>query len=133
MEMMRIRSLFERLPPGSMVLLDELCSGTNPSEGERIVELVLSMLHKLRPQAFVTTHFLAFAQRLDNEKKVPGLRFLQVELGADRRATYQFKPGVATSSLAEETAERLGVTGDQLLHLVEQNLRKHKAFLPEGG
>lgn len=133
MEMMRIRSLFERLPPGSMVLLDELCSGTNPSEGERIVELVLSMLHKLRPQAFVTTHFLAFAQRLDNEKKVPGLRFLQVELGSDRRATYQFKPGVATSSLAEETAERLGVTGDQLLHLVEQNLRKHKAFLPEGG
>jgi len=132
MEMMRIRSLFERLPPGSMVLLDELCSGTNPSEGERIVELVLAMLHKLRPQAFVTTHFLAFAQRLEHENKVPGLRFLQVELGADRRATYQFKPGVATSSLAEETAERLGVTGDQLLHLVEQNLRRHKAFLPEG-
>ncbi|HRI68334.1 MAG TPA: DNA mismatch repair protein [Polyangium sp.] len=133
MEMMRIRSLFERLPPMSMVLLDELCSGTNPSEGERIVELVLGMLHKLRPQAFVTTHFLAFAQRLDNEKKVPGLNFLQVELGSDRRATYQFKPGVAKSSLAEETAERLGVTGDQLLQLVEQNLRRHKVVLPQGG
>lgn len=132
MEMMRIRSLFERLPPNSMVLLDELCSGTNPSEGERIVELVLAMLHKLRPQAFVTTHFLAFAHRLDQEKKVPGLRFLQVELGSDRRATYQFKPGVAQSSLAEETAERLGVTGDQLLQLVEQNLRKHKAMMPGG-
>lgn len=133
MEMMRIRSLFEKLPPCSMVLLDELCSGTNPSEGERIVELVLGMLHKLRPQAFVTTHFLAFAQRLEQEKKVPGLRFLQVELGPDRRATYQFKPGVAQSSLAEDTAERLGVTGDQLLQLVEQNLRKHKALLPQGG
>lgn len=126
MEMMRIRALFERLPPNSMVLLDELCSGTNPSEGERIVELVLGMMHKLRPQAFVTTHFLAFAQRLEQEKKVPGLRFLQVELGADRRATYQFRPGVAQSSLAEEIAERLGVTGDQLLQLIEQNLRKHR-------
>lgn len=132
MEMMRIRSLFERLPPHSMVLLDELCSGTNPSEGERIVELVLGMFHKLRPQAFVTTHFLAFAQRLERENKVPGLRFLQVELGPDRRATYQFKIGVAQSSLAEATAERLGVTGDQLLQLVEQNLRKHRALLPPG-
>ena len=133
MEMMRIRSLFERLPPNSMVLLDELCSGTNPSEGERIVELVLAMLHKLRPQAFITTHFLAFARRLEVEQRVPGLRFIQVELGEDRRATYQFKPGVAQSSLAEETAERLGVTGDQLLHLVEQSLRKHKMSPPVGG
>lgn len=133
MEMMRIRTLFEKLPPNSMVLLDELCSGTNPSEGERIVELVLGMMHKLRPQAFVTTHFLAFAQRLEQENKVPGLRFLQVELGADRRATYQFKPGVAKSSLAEETAERLGVTGDQLLHLIEENLRRHRALPPQGG
>ncbi len=133
MEMMRIRALFERLPPNSMVLLDELCSGTNPSEGERIVELVLGMMHKLRPQAFVTTHFLAFAQRIEQEKKVPGVRFLQVELGPDRRATYQFKPGVAQSSLAEETAERLGVTGDQLLHLIEQNLRKHGVLPPQGG
>ncbi len=132
MEMMRIRSLFERLPPRSMVLLDELCSGTNPSEGERIVELVLGMMHMLQPQAFVTTHFLAFAQRLEQEKKVPGLRFLQVELGADRRATYQFQPGVAKSSLAEDTAERLGVTGDQLLQLIDANLRRHKMMPHQG-
>lgn len=133
MEMRRIRGLFERLPPGSVVLLDELCSGTNPSEGERIVELVLGMLHKLRPQAFITTHFLAFAQRLEQSNNVPGLRFLQVELGPDRRATYQFRSGVAQSSLAEATAERLGVTGDQLAELIEQNLRKHRALPPQGG
>ncbi|MFO0762098.1 MAG: DNA mismatch repair protein [Byssovorax sp.] len=132
MEMVRIRGLFERLPPHSMVLLDELCSGTNPSEGERIAELVLGMLHRLGPQAFITTHFLAFAQRLAREGNVPGLSFLQVELGPDRRTTYQFTPGVADSSLAEATAERLGVTGDQLLSLIEQNLRKHRALPPQG-
>jgi DNA mismatch repair protein MutS2 len=124
MEMLRIRSLFERLPPNAMVLLDELCSGTNPSEGERIVELVLGMLHRLRPQAYITTHFLAFAQRLEREAAVPGLSFLQVELGPERRPSYQFGPGVAKSSLASATAERLGVTGDQLLGLIEENLRK---------
>ncbi|HEY3493681.1 MAG TPA: DNA mismatch repair protein [Polyangiaceae bacterium] len=123
MELLRIRDLFERLPPGAMVLLDELCSGTNPSEGEEIFELVVSMLTRLRPQAFITTHFLAFAARLERERKIPDLGFLQVDLGPDRRPTYQFTPGVAHTSLAGQAAERLGVTGDQLLALVERNIR----------
>jgi DNA mismatch repair protein MutS2 len=127
MELVRIRTLFERLPPGAMVLLDELCSGTNPSEGEEIFELVVSMLARLRPQAFITTHFLAFAARLDRERKIPHLGFLQVELGPDRRPTYQFTHGVAQSSLAGHTAERLGVTGEQLSSLVDQSLRIHAA------
>jgi DNA mismatch repair protein MutS2 len=127
MELVRIRALFEALPPGAMVLLDELCSGTNPSEGEEIFELVLAMLSRLRPQAFITTHFLAFAARLEREKKIPDLGFLQVDLDADRRATYQFVPGVASTSLAGQAAERLGVTGEQLLSLIERNIRLRQA------
>src|ERR1019366_8010206 len=100
MELLRIRSLFERLPPGAMVLLDELCSGTNPSEGEEIFELVVRMLTKLKPQAFITTHFLAFAARLERERKIDDLRFVQVELSPDHQPTYQFVPGVPTTSLA---------------------------------
>ncbi|MCC6214991.1 MAG: DNA mismatch repair protein [Polyangiaceae bacterium] len=123
-ELVRIRALFECLPPGAMVLLDELCSGTNPSEGEEIFELVVGMLQRLRPQAFITTHFLAFAARLERERSIPELEFLQVELGADRRATYQFVPGVATTSLAGHAAQRLGVTGEQLSSLIEQTLQR---------
>jgi MutS-like protein len=120
-ELLRIRDLFERLPPGSMVILDELCSGTNPSEGEEIFELVVQMLTKLAPQAFITTHFLLFAARLERERKIADLRFLQVELGPEHRATYQFIPGVAHTSLAGHAAERLGVTRDQLLSLIDRN------------
>jgi len=123
MELMRIRTLFERLPPGALVLLDELCSGTNPSEGEQIFELVVTMMAQLEPQAFISTHFLAFAERLRQGKKIPNLAFLQVELDEQRRPTYQFVPGVASSSLAAHTAERLGVTGEQLSALIQQNLR----------
>ena len=126
-ELLRIRGLFERLPPGALVLLDELCSGTNPSEGEQIFELVVTVLERLEPQAFITTHFLQFAARLEREKKIAGLGFLQVELDAERRPTYQFVPGVAQTSLAAHTAERLGVTGEQLLGLIEQNIRKQHA------
>lgn len=120
-ELLRIRELFERLPPGAMVILDELCSGTNPSEGEEIFELVVEVLGRLEPQAFITTHFLLFAARLEREQAIPDLRFLQVELGAEQRPTYQFIPGVATTSLAGHAAARLGVTRDELLSLVAKN------------
>jgi len=122
MELIRIRALFERLPPGAMVILDELCSGTNPSEGEQIFELVLGVLTRLRPQSFITTHFLTFAARLQREQRIGDLGFFQVELDQHQQPTFQFLDGVATTSLAQRAAERLGVTGDQLLSLVERNV-----------
>ena len=121
-ELVRIRALFERLKPGTVVILDELCSGTNPSEGEEIFELVVRMLRKLQPHAFLTTHFLAFAATLEREHRIEGLRFLQVQLGPDQEPTYRFVPGVAKTSLAGQTAARLGVTGEALLALVERNM-----------
>ena len=123
-ELVRIRALFEDFPPGAMVILDELCSGTNPSEGEEIFELVIRMLTLLRPQAFVTTHFLGFAARLQDEGKIEDLRFLQVLLDENEKATYQFGLGVASTSLAAYAAARLGVTGEQLLALIEDKVAK---------
>jgi DNA mismatch repair protein MutS2 len=120
-ELVRIRDLFERLPPGAMVVLDELCSGTNPSEGEEIFELVVRMLTRLAPQAFITTHFLTFAARLERERTIADLRFLQVELGEQQRPTYKFANGVATTSLAGHAAARLGVTRDELMSLIDRN------------
>lgn len=119
-ELLRIRHMFEQLSFGSLVILDELCSGTNPSEGEDIFELVVSLLAELEPQAFITTHFLQFASRLEAERPVGRLEFLQVELDAQQTPTYGFVPGVATTSLAERTAERLGVTREALRELVER-------------
>ncbi len=117
MELLRIRRCFDELDSGALVVLDELCSGTNPSEGEEIAALVLSLLPELGVRGFVTTHLLKFADRLAHG---PGasLEFLQVELDAQERPTYRFVPGVARTSLAHKTAERLGVTRDELLQRI---------------
>jgi DNA mismatch repair protein MutS2 len=117
-ELMRIRRVFERLRLGSMVVMDELCSGTNPGEGEALMELVLEVLLELMPQAFITTHFLGFAARLAAGGRH---RFLQAELDAHERPTYAFVDGVATTSLAQRVAERLGVTRESLRALVLAN------------
>ncbi len=113
MELLRIRRCFDELDAGALVVLDELCSGTNPSEGEEIARLVLSLLPELGVRGFVTTHLLQFADRLALESSA-SLEFLQVELDAQERPTYRFLPGVARTSLAHKTAERLGVTRDEL-------------------
>jgi len=123
-ELLRIRRLFESLCLGATVILDELCSGTNPSEAEEIFRLVLELLAELKPQVFISTHFLHFAERLRDEGEVPGLSFLQVELDAEQRPTYRFVPGVASTSLARMTAERLGVTREALRSLVEAARRE---------
>ncbi|HEY8038792.1 MAG TPA: DNA mismatch repair protein, partial [Polyangiaceae bacterium] len=47
MELLRIRRMFDQVDVGALVVLDELCSGTNPSEGEEIARLVLSLLPEL--------------------------------------------------------------------------------------
>lgn len=127
MELLRIRRLFEELSFNSLVIMDELCSGTNPSEGEEIFQLVVSLLAELEPQAFITTHFLKFAARLRDAQPLAGLEFLQVELDAHHDPTYRFVSGVAPTSLAGRTAERLGVTREALEVLVEARKRKRRA------
>ncbi len=118
-ELVRLRNLFESVPSGSIVLLDELCSGTNPSEAIEIVDMVLRLLGQIRPHALVTTHFLDFASRLQSQGSSDGLAFLQAEVDDRKGATFRFIPGVAKTSLAVGTAQRLGVTFEELERLLE--------------
>ena len=117
-ELIRIRDLFSGLGSRSLVLMDELCSGTNPSEATRIVLMVLELLREVRPVAFITTHFLDFGRQLAERPPVTGLQFLQVAMDEDQSSTYQFVPGVAPTSLAAATARRLGVNREELSRLL---------------
>jgi DNA mismatch repair protein MutS2 len=119
-ELIRIRDLFEGIGSRSLVLMDELCSGTNPSEATRIVLMVLELLCEVRPVAFITTHFLDFGRQLAEQPPVAGLQFLQVAMDDDESSTYQFVSGVAPTSLAAATARRLGVNREELSRLLHR-------------
>jgi len=54
---------------------------------------------------------------------VPRLAFLQVALDQHDTPTYRFEPGVAKTSLARRTAERLGVTREEIGALIRSKLR----------
>jgi DNA mismatch repair protein MutS2 len=119
-ELLRIRRMFEKLEVGALVLVDELCSGTNPAEAEQLFEMVIGLLGELSAHAFVTTHFLKYAARLQRERPFERLEFLCVELDDQNHPTYGFREGVAETALAQQTATRLGVTRDELLQLVRR-------------
>jgi DNA mismatch repair protein MutS2 len=77
---------------------------------------------------FVTTHFLTFAAELAESPPAEGMEFLQAAIDERNRPTYSFVPGVAKTSLAAETAARLGVTLEELAGLVA---RKRASAEPE--
>ncbi len=122
-ELMRIRAMFEAMRAPAMVIFDELCSGTNPSEGIEVFSLVLRLLERQAPIALISTHFLDYARELSEAPPVDHLEFLQVEVDSEKRTTYQFVPGVAQTSLAAVMAERLGVTFEELSRLIEERRR----------
>ena len=119
-ELLRIRTLFQGVGQGAVILIDELCSGTNPSEAAEIISMVLRLLRKLSPQAFVTTHFLDIAKNLETEPPIEDLEFLQVEIDEAQTSAYQFVEGVATTSLAVGTARRLGVDFERLAAAIDE-------------
>lgn len=122
-ELMRVHSLFSHVGTPALVILDELCSGTNPSEGIEIFSVVLRLLDSFDAAAFISTHFLDYASQLAAQPPHERLEFLRVEPTSDFRSTYQFVPGVARTSLAAETARRLGVTFEELSTLIEDRRR----------
>ncbi len=121
-ELLRIRAILDALEPGGMVVFDELCSGTNPSEGIEVFGVVLRLLEKMAPVGFICTHFLDYARELEAERPVAGMRFLQVEVDQRERSTYQFVGGVAETSLAASIARRLGVTFEEMSEAIDRRL-----------
>ncbi len=121
-ELLRIRTLFQSITPRTVVLLDELCSGTNPSEAAEIISMVLRLLRRVAPVAFITTHFLDIAKNLKTDPPIDDLEFLQVAIDDAQRSTYQFVSGVATTSLAVGTARRLGVDFERLAAAIDERV-----------
>ncbi len=130
-ELERIRTMFDAMETPSMVILDELCSGTNPSEATEVFSMVLRLLESLEPVAFITTHFLDYTHELAKAPPIASLELLQVEVDPQGRSTYQFIPGVADTSMAAAMAERMGVTFDELSASITR--RRRRAALRKAG
>ncbi len=103
-----IISILERHGPDSLVLLDELGAGTDPSEGAALAMAILSTLARQGGLTVATTHI--------NELKLfaqvqPGMQNAAMEFDRETLApTYRLLQGIPGSSNALAIAEKLGLS-----------------------
>lgn len=100
-----MKQVMEKAENGSLVLIDEAGSGTDPDEGTALVQSFLEILSRRGVRSIVTTHHGAlkvFAHETP-EWTNASMEFDQQTLSP----TYRFKKGIPGSSYAFEIAERL--------------------------
>ncbi len=119
----RLKEMLEGATERSLVLIDELGSGTDPEEGAALSQAILEALLARGVKGMVTTHLSplkAFAQGREGIMNA-SMRFDLATL----RPTYELILGVPGRSYALAIARRLA--------LPEEVLRRAEALLPEGG
>ena len=97
---------------GSLVLLDEIGGGTDPTEGAALAAAVLAALTARRATTLATTHLGALK---DLATRTPGVVNGSLEFdGATLSPSYRFQKGIPGRSWGLAIARRLGIPADVL-------------------
>lgn len=105
--MKRLVSITENVTDKSLVLLDELGSGTDPQEGQSIAQAILTYLYQKQALIVASTHYSGLKQYAKQEDYilVAAVEFDQEKM----RPTYRLLPGNVGNSFAIEISKRLGL------------------------
>lgn len=120
-----IKNILSSADSNSLVLLDEIGTGTDPSEGAALAISVLLSLHKKHALVFASTHHGSLKLIAHDQD---GFENAAMEFDSQNlKPTYVFKQGIPGSSYAFEIAKRIGLD-DGFLNLAKEylDIQKHK-------
>ncbi|MBI9009309.1 MAG: endonuclease MutS2 [Tenericutes bacterium] len=106
----KIIYIIDNASPNSLILIDEIGSGTDPKEGASLAISIINHLRKKSVYSMITTHYSelkTYAFDLDDTVNA-SVEFDIVTL----RPTYKLKVGIPGTSNAIQIAKRLGLHDD---------------------
>ncbi len=110
--LLRLKEAWEGAGPDSLILLDELGSGTDPEEGAALAVALLEGLLEKRSLGVITTHL---AQLAAAALELDGASCAAMEFDpATGRPTFRLVPGPPGASEALALARRLGLPAEWL-------------------
>lgn len=107
-----MRVFLQRLSPGSLFLIDEFGTGTDPEFGGPIAEALLEAFVASGAQGLVTTHYSNLKEAATAHPRI-GNAALQFD-HQTLRPSYRLEMGLPGSSYAFEMAERVGIPAEVL-------------------
>lgn len=108
--MKRLVEITNHVSSNSLVLLDEIGSGTDPREGESIAKAILSFLHTKNTLTIASTHYSGLKQ-FAKEKEYTIIAAVEFDQ-ENMKPTYRLLTGNVGNSYAIEISSRLGLKKD---------------------
>lgn len=130
--MSKIVDILNRVSSRSLVLLDEIGSGTDPQEGESLAEAILSRFLEIQCFVFASTHY-GKLKTFAKESKDILLASVSFDLET-MRPTYRLKLDSVGQSYAIEIASLLGMDMSIIEHarqLKEASMSEHERLMEE--
>jgi len=125
-----IKEILDEAGDKSLVILDEIGTGTDPTEGSALAAAVLYELKDRGAVVLTSTHH-GNLKILAHE--VPGFQNASMEFDAENIVpTYRFRQGLPGSSYAFEVAERIGLSKNiiaKAAEYIDSDKRKLEEFL----
>lgn len=123
-----LKSIEESETAHSLVLLDEIGAGTDPTEGTALGMAILTWLNQHNVNTIVTTHYGALKAYTHTQKNMQNA---SMEFDwSTLKPTYRLKIGVPGSSNAIKIAEQLGLP-QSILTDAENNLGKNNVAVED--